>query len=216
MPAGGKVDFTLYLITDRHTAGGRPIISVVREALTGGIRAVQLREKDLSSRELFLLASEMRIITRDFGAILIINDRLDIAEAVDADGVHLGAGSLPVAEARRLLKTDMLIGYSAHGIEESLQAEAAGADFITFGPVYFTSSKASYGAPLGISKLTEAAAKLAIPVFALGGVNKSSIPEILAAGAKGISLISAVMSDNDPKAAAESLLKTLKTHATHS
>jgi thiamine-phosphate pyrophosphorylase len=207
------IDFNLYLITDRHQTGGRPLTAVVREAFEGGVRAVQLREKDLSGRELFELASELRRITRDHGSRLIINERLDIALAVDADGVHIGASSLPVAAARRILGPGMLIGYSAHGVYEAGQAEADGADFVSFGPVYHTPSKSAYGAPLGVEKLAEAVRSLSIPVFALGGVKKSSISEVMATGAAGIALISAVMAAADPNDAAASLLQSMKLHA---
>ncbi len=209
------IDFTLYLITDRTQTGGRPLATVVRQALAGGVRAVQLREKDLSGRELLTLAAEMREITRSYGSRLIINDHPEIALAVGADGVHLGVNSPSIAEARALLGPDRLIGYSAHAVEEARRAEAAGADFITFGPVYDTPSKAAYGAPLGIGRLAEAAAGLTIPVFALGGVKKTSVAEIIAAGAAGISLISAIIAAADPRSAATSLVKTLEQHVIH-
>jgi thiamine-phosphate pyrophosphorylase len=208
-------DFTLYLITDRSQTGGRPLAAVVRQALAGGVRAVQLREKDLSGRELFAVATELRSITSEYGARLIINDRLDIALAVGADGVQLGVQSLPVAEARAILGAEQLIGYSAHAVEEARQAEADGADFITFGPVYHTPSKAAYGAPLGIGKLAEAATALVIPVFALGGVKITSISELGACGAAGVALISAIIAADDPESAAISILKTLEQHVTH-
>ncbi|HEY4743990.1 MAG TPA: thiamine phosphate synthase [Desulfuromonadaceae bacterium] len=212
MPA---IDFSLYLITDRTQTNGRPLAAVVREALAGGVRAVQLREKDLSGSELFRLATELRAITREYGAQLLINDRVDIALAAEADGVHLGIASLPLAAARRMLGPKRLIGYSAHAIAEARQAEADGADFVTFGPVYHTPSKAVYGAPLGPELLAEAASSLSIPVFALGGVKKTSIAELLTSGARGIALISAIIAASDPRAAAVTLLNTLEQHAIH-
>ena len=212
MPA---IDFSLYLITDRTQTNGRPLAAVVREALAGGVRAVQLREKDLSGSELFRLATELRAITREYGARLIINDRVDIALAAEADGVHLGIASLPLAAVRRMLGPKRLIGYSAHAIAEARQAEADGADFVTFGPVYHTPSKAVYGAPLGPELLAEAASSLSIPVFALGGVKKTSIAELLTSGARGIALISAIIAASDPRAAAVTLLNTLEQHAIH-
>jgi len=212
MPA---IDFSLYLITDRTQTNGRPLAAVVREALAGGVRAVQLREKDLSGSELFRLATELRAITREYGARLLINDRVDIALAAEADGVHLGIASLPLAAARRMLGPKRLIGYSAHAIAEARQAEAAGADFVTFGPVYHTPSKAVYGAPLGPELLAEAASSLSIPVFALGGVKKTSIAELLTSGVRGIALISAIIAARDPRAAAVTLLNTLEQHAIH-
>ena len=134
------------------------------------MRAVQLREKDLSAAELLPLAGELRSLTREFGARLLINDRVDVALATGADGVHLGGHSLPAADARRLLGPDKLIGVSTHRIEEIRTAEESGADFVTFGPVWFTPSKAPFGEPVGLAQLREACAATALPVFALGGV----------------------------------------------
>jgi len=207
--------FRLYLITDRHQSGGRELPEIVREALEGGVRAVQLREKDLPSAELYHLARELRRITSEFGARLIINDRMDIAMAVDADGVHLGAGSLPVNSVRRLLGPDMIIGYSAHAIDEALSAQRDGADFVTFSPVYRTPSKAAYGEPCGFKKLADAVCALKIPVIALGGVGQLNITETLSAKVQGIAVISAILSADDPRAAAASLLTKIEEYAQH-
>jgi len=174
---------------------------------------VQLREKDLSSRQLFELALRLRNLTREHGARLLINDRIDIALAVGADGVHIGAGSLPVAEVRRLLGPGQLIGYSAHDLDEALRAESAGADFVTFGPVYPTPSKLKYGEPVGLSKLAAAVGALSIPVYALGGVKKNSIAEVMARGCRGVALISAICSAPDPQNRSRLLLKEIEKHA---
>ena len=144
------IDFNLYLITDRKQTCGRPLLDVVEEALKGGVRAVQLREKDLTSRELYELAYEMRKLTSRFNARLFLNDRLDIAMAVEADGVHLGINSIPVYKARKVLGEQKLIGVSCHNQVNAITAQEKGADFITFGPVYYTASKAAYGEPLGL------------------------------------------------------------------
>lgn len=208
-----NIDFSLYLISDRHQTGGRPLVSVVRQALEGGARALQLREKDLSGRELFVMAAELRRITREYGARLLINGRPDIALAVEADGVHLGKDGLPVAAARRLLGPQHLIGYSAHAVGEAARAEKDGADFVTLGPVYFTPSKRGYGEPLGPEALRTAGAALSIPVFALGGIKQDNIAEVMAAGAGGIALISAIIAAPDPQAAAASLQQTIREHA---
>lgn len=208
-------DFSLYLITDRHQAGGRPLAEVVRAALEGGVRAVQLRGKDLPAAELYRLAKELRRLTSDFDATLIINDRPDIALAADADGVHIGINSLPVAATRRILGGDRVIGYSAHAIDEALRAEADGADFVTFGPVYYTPSKAAYGAPCGVKKLAEAVSALKIPVIALGGISPVNITEALSAGIHGIAVISAVLADANPRVAAASLLEKIEEYAQH-
>ncbi|MHB8059007.1 MAG: thiamine phosphate synthase [Desulfuromonadaceae bacterium] len=206
-------DFTLYLITDRHQAGGRPLAEVVRAALEGGVRAVQLRGKDLAVTELYRLAVELRRLTSDFGAALVINDRPDIALAADADGVHIGVSSLPVAAVRRIMGGNRVIGYSAHAIEEALRAEADGADFVTFGPVFHTPSKVAYGAPCGVKKLAEAASVLKIPVIALGGISPANITETLSADIHGIAVISAVLAAASPRAAAASLLAKIEEYA---
>jgi len=209
------VDFSVYLITDRFQAQGRPLVDVVTAALDGGVRAVQLREKDLGSREMYQLAMELRELTCQFGAKLFINDRIDIAMAVGADGVHLGVGSIPVVEARRLAGANLLIGYSSHSSEDARMAEADGADFVTFGPVYQTPSKAPYGAPLGVLALNKVCQSLTIPVFALGGVKPANVSQVLLSGAAGIALISAIIGAADPKNETVSLLKMIEEHATN-
>ncbi len=206
-------DFSLYLITDRHRTGGRQLTEVVRRSLEGGVRAVQLREKDLSSDELYRLALEMRRLTSDFNAPLIINDRLDIALAIEADGVHIGVNSLPVAVVRRVLGQGKVIGYSAHAIDEALRAQADGADFVTFGPLYPTPSKAAYGEPCGVSKLAAAASALEIPVIALGGISLANITEALSASIQGVAVISAILAAADPRVAAASMLKKIEEYA---
>jgi thiamine-phosphate pyrophosphorylase len=205
-------DFRLYLITDRLQTGGRALAKVVRQALEGGVRAVQLREKDLASAALYRFAAELRLLTSEFDARLIINDRLDIALAVEADGVHVGVNSLPVSVVRRMLGKDKIIGYSAHTIEEAQSAQADGADFVTFGPVYFTSSKAEYGAPCGVKKLADTVSTLDIPVVGLGGISEVRVTDVLTANVRGIAVISAIMSAADPSAAAASLLKKIAEH----
>ena len=203
------VDFNLYLITDRNNTCGRQLGLVVEETLKGGVKAVQLREKDLTSRELYGIARELRVLTNRYSARLFINDRVDIALAVDADGVHLGAGSMPLDQARLLLGCNRLIGCSCHDGASALAAQREGADFITFGPVFYTPSKAVYGPPVGVESLGEAARLLHIPVFALGGINRSSVPRTIAAGARGIALISALMAAEDPRRESLELLSLL-------
>lgn len=206
------VDFSLYLITDRMQTAGRVLPAVVADALRGGLRAVQLREKDLTGARLFECAAELRQLTREYGARLLINDRIDVALAVAADGVHLGKDSLPVPEARGIMGSELLIGYSAHSVDEALQAQAAGADFVTLGPVYHTPSKALFGEPLGVSVLAEAARVMGIPVFALGGIKRASVADVLSAGVRGIALISAVMAAPDPANETEALLRIIADH----
>ncbi|WP_298433744.1 thiamine phosphate synthase [Geobacter sp.] len=204
-----KADFLLYLITDRHQTAGRDLLAVVGEALAGGVTAVQLREKDLAPRELLELARALRELTGRFGARLLVNDRIDIALAADADGVHLGEGSIPPREARRLLGPERLVGVSCHTLAGAREAEEGGADFITFGPVFFTASKARYGPPVGLPPLAEAVRSVSLPVFALGGITRENAAEAMAAGAAGIALISAICAADSPRDEARALLSLL-------
>ena len=203
------IDFNLYLITGRGETLGRNLEFVVEEALRGGVRAVQLREKDLSTKELYETAYELRRLTSRYGAKLFINDRVDVALAVDADGVHIGAGSLPIYKVRKLLGERKLIGVSCHNQVQAITAQEMGADFVTFGPVYCTPSKAPYGNPVGLGLLQTVTDMLQIPVFALGGVKRENCAEVVRCGVQGIALISAVMSAPEPREAARELLALL-------
>jgi thiamine-phosphate pyrophosphorylase len=199
----------LYLITDRALCPDG-LAAPVEEALKGGVRLVQLREKDLGGRELLKLARELRAVTDKYGSGLIINDRVDVALSADADGVHLGQGSFSPADARRLMGKGKLIGVSTHGTEEAKRAEDEGADFITFGPVYFTPSKARYGEPVGLEPLREAAGVIGIPVYALGGIKKERVAEAMDAGAYGVAVISAVLGAPGVQQSASGLVTELK------
>jgi thiamine-phosphate pyrophosphorylase len=203
------IDFSLYLITDRHQTADRPLLEVVEAALSGGVRAVQLREKDLSTAELYDLAWEMRALTSRYDARLLINERIDIALAVEADGVHLGVNSMPVTAARRIAP-DLLIGYSSHGVGEAVAALAKGADFVTFGPVFPTPSKAAYGEPVGLTELGRACS---LPtgdlIFALGGIKQANLTQVTATGCYRVALISDILSVPDPAAAAEAFRRGL-------
>jgi len=198
------IDFPLYLITDRkQVANGHTLYTAVEAALQGGVKAVQLREKDLSPEALLPLAKELRALTMHYGALLFINDNIDIALAVKADGVHLGGHSEATEVIRAKVGEKMLIGVSTHSKEEIESAAIQGADFVTFGPVYATPSKAKYGEPQGLGKLAEACRNSSIPVFALGGITPERATEVQQAGAKGIALISAIIASPDPRASAE-------------
>jgi len=209
MTGKGAVDFTLYLITDRKQVPGGDLCAAIESALRGGVRAVQLREKDLSPRDLYELAVRVRELTRSYGAQLLINDRIDVAMAVAADGVHLGESSMPVDRARSIVNDRFLIGVSCHDCQNAVKVQEAGADFITFSPVFFTPSKAGYGAPVGLERLAEAARLLRIPVFALGGITKETARTTVDQGAHGVALISAILAAENPEAAAREILARL-------
>ena len=193
----------LYLCTDRGLAKGRPLLEAVEAAIAGGVTMVQLREKELSGREFFSLAREMLVLTGRYNVPLIINDRLDIALAVGAAGVHLGQDDLLLAAARRLAGKDFIIGVSAHNVEEALIAQEEGADYLGTGAVFPTGTKVVPGiiGPQGLAAVTSA---VKIPVVGIGGIGPANAAEVMAAGASGIAVISAILSKDDiRKAAAE-------------
>ena len=196
------IDFRLYLITDRHLTRV-PLPEALQQALRGGVRAVQVREKDLPVRELMALARELRSITRKFDARLFINDRVDVAVPLKKKKINLGHGSMPAAAVRKIVGKKMLIGASTHSLTEAVSAERAGADFITFGPIFATPSKMRYGAPTGVEALGTIKEHVRIPVLGLGGVRLDNISRVLRAGADGIAMISAILAADDIQRAAE-------------
>jgi thiamine-phosphate pyrophosphorylase len=203
--------FELYLVTDRSQTQGRDLLWVLEQALDGGgVGAVQLREKDLEGKELFSLAEKARDLCARYGAALFINDRIDVALAVGADGIQLAGTSLPIETARTLLGPTKTIGASTHSLEEAREAERLGADFVLFGPVYFTPSKAAFGPPQGVLALKKIVENTTLPVYAIGGIKPENIREVMGTGARGISLISAVLAAADPKRASRVMHKLLR------
>ena len=204
------VDFDLYLVTDRNQTGGRDLLWVLEQALDGGVKAIQLREKDLSGRDLFSLAERLHKLCQAYDAALFINDRVDVALAVDAAGVQLSKASLPIVTARALLGPQKIIGVSTHSLQEAKEAEQNGADFVLFGPVYFTASKAAYGAPQGLPALKTIVDNISLPVYAIGGIKPENIESTKKLGVRGVALISAIVSAESPKEAAEKMLRQLR------
>ena len=198
------------LITDRNHCK-QPLIDTISFALKGGVKTVQLREKGLATHELYSLACELRKITSDFKANFIVNDRIDIALAVEADGVHLGWQSLPFGIVRKLLGFEKLIGVSTHDRQEALQAQEYGADYITFGPVFDTPSKAGLLKPTGVEEIQKLKREIHIPVVALGGINERNVEAVLEGGADGIAVISSIMQAENPEGAARCLSKKILT-----
>ena len=203
-----QLGFRLYLITDR-AASTRPPVEIVEECLGAGLRAVQLREKDLEVRALLALATPLREATRHHGARLLINDRADVALAVGADGVQRTHASLPVAALREITPPGFLIGASAHSTAEAREAAAQGADFVVFGPVYDTPSKRRYGPPQGLAALEAAAAASTRPLLAVGGITPERVGEVRAAGAAGVAVIGAIYGAARPADAIKAFLDGL-------
>ena len=196
----------VHLITDRRLAPD--LTARVTAALAGappGSVAVHLREKDLGGGALLALARSLGAACRASGALLLVNDRLDVALAAGADGVHLPAAGVPQAEARRLLGPGRLVGVSCHSAEDVARARDGGADYATFSPIWDTPSKRGFGPPVGLAALA-AAARLGLPLVALGGVEPERAPEAFAAGAAGVAVIRAWLAAPDPAAAVAALL----------
>ncbi len=180
----------LCYITDRHALGAEPLLSRLQEAVSAGVDLIQIREKDMATRPLVELVQAALDLASGTATRVVVNDRLDVALALGAAGVHLGRQSLPAQAVRACVPESFLIGVSCHSMEEGLEAECAGADYIVFGPVFETPSKLPYGPPLGLDKLQEVAARVKIPVLALGGIKVERVKPCLAAGATGIAGIS--------------------------
>ncbi len=205
-----SIDFNLYLITDRKLFPSRDLLfTAVEEALKAGVRAIQLREKDATTKELLAMSYGMRELTEKYGAMLFINDRVDVALCVKADGVHLGRSGIPVYAVRDIFGDRLKIGVSTHNLEEALTAERKGADFITFGPLYHTPSKSSYGEPVGLASLKMIRGKVRLPIFGIGGIKPERVKEVKDAGAYGVALISGILGERDIRKATEKYLKAL-------
>jgi thiamine-phosphate pyrophosphorylase len=211
-----RLPFRLYVVTDRQQTAGRPLEAVLAAAARGGAGAIQLREKDLSAREIYALGVRLQEVLAPYHVPLLINDRLDVALALDAAGVHLAGHSLSTVQARRLLGVQKLLGVSTHSVEEARQAEAEGADFVVFGPVFETPSKLAYGPPQGLQLLEAVIRQVCIPVLAIGGVELANLPQVMATGAYGVAMIRAVLAASDPCEATQRLHRGLVEYGVHS
>jgi thiamine-phosphate pyrophosphorylase len=203
------VDFRLLLVSDRHQTGRRSLLSVLKQSVEAGVPSIQLRERDLPTPELLLLAQELQVITEAHAIPLIMNDRVDLVLALNLDGVHLRANSLPVSVARRLVGAHRLVGISTHSVEEVRQANQDGADYVVFGPIFDTPSKRSFGPPIGLDGLAEVCRQSSIPVFAIGGMTSARVRDVRRAGAQGVAVIGAILARDDVAAATSELLASL-------
>jgi len=200
----------LIVITDAEIAAPRSVIDVVRACVAGGARAVQLRDKHRPARELMEIGSVLRAITREGGALLFVNDRLDIALALEADGAHLGPDDIPVADARRWVPSDFLIGRSADRIDEARSAVTDGADYIGCGTVYPTATKPDAGEVIGVAELDRVAAALDVPVVGIGGITLDRAVAVAATHAAGVAVVSDLMAAEDPRDRTRRFLEVLR------
>ncbi len=192
-------DYRLYLVTDSRLNKGYPVLEQVRLALQGGIRIIQLREKELPEKDFIKLASEAFKLTHAAGAFLIINDSVEVVRAAGADGLHLGQGDTPLTDARKILGDDIVIGVSVKTVEEAAQAEHDGADYVAVNGVFPTATKEDLGYLPGLEGLTKIRQATKLPVIGIGGINLQNCRSVIEAGANGIAVVTAItMSDDIP------------------
>jgi thiamine-phosphate pyrophosphorylase len=201
--------YGLYVITDEKLSKGLTHLEIARRAIAGGADVIQLRDKNADCHYLGRCAAEIRVIAKEAGVPFIVNDRLDIALQARADGVHLGQEDTPLKFARRLVPKGFVIGVSAGTLDEARKAERGGADYIGLGPVFPTTSKCDAGAVCGLNLLREVKSLVSIPVVAIGGIDMHNAVEVIAAGADGIAVISAVVSQDDIAGATRALKRII-------
>ena len=201
----------LHVLTDREWSRGRDMLSVAAAALDGGATVIQLRDKTASTRLLIEEGLALRALTRERGALLIVNDRVDVALAVEADGAHVGQDDMPARLARRLLGPKRILGVSAANIEEADEAVAGGADYLGVGPIFPSPGKADAGPATGVHLLTELAKRYTIPLIAIGGITAENATEVMRAGAAGVAVITAVVYAEDIAAASRLLRGAVET-----
>jgi thiamine-phosphate pyrophosphorylase len=197
--------YNLYVITDQAIAGGLTHEEIAEQAIAGGADVIQLRDKLCGCRELCQIGRAIRTITIKTGTVFIVNDRLDVALACGADGVHLGQDDMRVDAARQIAPPGFIIGISVGTVDEAVRAEQQGADYIAVSPIFSTDSKKDAGHGRGLDALSEIRRSVSVPVIAIGGINPDNIHEVIGAGADGVAVISAVVGSRNITAAARNL-----------
>jgi thiamine-phosphate pyrophosphorylase len=205
-----NIDYSLYLVTDRGLARGRSNLEIVTAAVDVGVTIVQLREKDCPTLELIEQAQSIKAYLKARNVPLIINDRVDIAQAVKADGVHLGQTDMPLEAAKRILGAEMIIGISAESIEDALTAEKGGADYLGVSPIYATPTKTDTAPALGLKGLRDIRKAVKLPLVGIGGLNRDNAADVIRNGSDGVAVVSAIVAADDPEAAARELKQVIK------
>ena len=203
------IDPTLYVVLDRAVARGRDLLDLLAAAVDGGCRMVQLREKEWPSGRLLPLAERLRARCAADGVTFIVNDRVDLAVAVGADGVHLGQDDLPARLARPLLRPGMILGISTHNVEQARRAQADGADYVAVGSMFATRSKTEFEL-VGPDLVRKLRGEIRVPLVGIGGITHDNVQQVVRAGADGVAVISAVVAADDPRAAAERFVALIR------
>jgi thiamine-phosphate pyrophosphorylase len=204
-----NIDYSLYLVTDRSLARGRATLEIVIAAVRGGASVVQLREKDCPTREFIDQGLVIKKSLKDHGVPLIINDRVDVAQAVKADGVHLGQTDMPLGLAKKILGESMIIGISAESVQDAIEAEKGGADYLGVSPIYATPTKTDTAPALGLEGLREIREAVGLPLVGIGGLNTENAADVIRNGADGVAVVSAIVAADDPEKAAGNLKKII-------
>jgi thiamine-phosphate pyrophosphorylase len=197
-----KIDYSLYLVTDRGLARGRSTLEIVKAAVQGGVTCVQLREKNCSTLDFINQAFTIKDFLKTRGVPLIINDRVDVALAIEADGVHLGQTDMPFDIAKKIIGDSMIIGISAESLEDAIAAEKGGADYLGVSPIYATPTKTDTAPPLGLEGLRAIRDAVGLPLVGIGGLNRDNAAAVMENGGDGVAVVSAIVAADDPAAAA--------------
>ncbi len=206
----GPSEWDVYLVTDRFFSRGRSTRAIVQAAIEGGVSVVQLREKELSTRDFYDAGVEIRDILRGADIPLIINDRIDIALALDADGVHIGTSDMPISAARKILGADKIIGLSVNRVEELDDPSTSLADYLAVSPVFATQTKKDTAPAWGLAGLETARRRTDKPLVAIGGISQINAGSVIASGADCVAVVTAIVAADDPAAAAETLKAIVK------
>ncbi|MCM2677792.1 thiamine phosphate synthase [Alkalicoccobacillus plakortidis] len=203
-------EFRLYAITGEEFHPGKELVNVMEQAILGGVDIVQLRDKKSSKIDVLKKARKLREVTKKHGVTFIVNDHIDVALAVGADGIHVGQDDLPLDEVRRIVGPDMVIGISTHQIDEAIQAEKGGADYIGVGPIFPTNSKEDVVDPVTTSYIQQIEAEISIPYVAIGGIKRHNLKQVMDAGAKRVCMITEIVEADDVKARCEEIINLME------
>lgn len=203
------VDYSLYLVTDRDILHGRDLVKSIEDSILGGTTLVQLREKDVSTREFYNIAVKVKELTHKYNIPLIINDRMDIALSVDAEGLHIGQSDMPLKIARKILGEDKIIGVSTSTVEEAVEAEKDGADYIGVGALFSTTTKKD-AKSVTLDELKNIKRSVNIPIVGIGGINMNNVESVMETGIDGVAIVSAILGQKDIKKVSKEFKEKVK------